>query len=466
MAAYFAGGFLADRYPANRLMTVALIATAAGGVVLRTGPRPGIAEDSLRLLGPDHDLSSSGRPSSAPPVYGEERAPRGRAYGILDGGRGLFAALMASLGVWIFAAMLPVEAASASLDERTAALLRTVWVFTVITVVAALLVWLAVPAERRGRERPAERPIFTSAVLRMPSVWVQALIVLCAYVGYKSGDDFGLWARDAFGYDDVASARLATVSFWIRPIAALGAGLLADRLRASRVMVLCFAILAVGSLSIASGWLTAGLPWLIASTVAVTAIGLHSLRGVYFAVMDEAGIPWALTGSAVGGDLLRRLHAGRLHGPLVRLPPRPGRPVPPGTSTSSRSSPPSPWSVCSPPHGFHAWGREGRSPAAAVPAAWQGQLASSRRSESSPSASEPLRPCLKFFRLSPTAPPSFGSFEAPKSTTTIRRMISSSCTPRPAIRLSPIGHFVPGSSFDTSDDGSVARASSPLRAYQ
>ncbi len=298
MAAYFAGGFLADRYPANRLMTVALIATAAGGVVLARVPDLG----SLRILFGYWGLTTIflfwAALIRATRLWGGASA-QGRAYGILDGGRGLFAALMASLGVWIFAAMLPVEAASASLDERTAALLRTIWVFTVITVVTALLVWLAVPAERRGR-RPAERPIFTSAVLRMPSVWVQALIVLCAYVGYKSGDDFGLWARDAFGYDDVASARLATVSFWIRPLAALGAGLLADRLRASRVMVLCFAILAAGSLGIASGWLTAGLPWLIASTVAVTAIGLHSLRGVYFAVMDEAGIPWALTGSAVG----------------------------------------------------------------------------------------------------------------------------------------------------------------------
>jgi nitrate/nitrite transporter NarK len=46
MVAYFAGGFLADRYAARRLMAAALAATAAGGVVLAAVPSLG----TLRLL--------------------------------------------------------------------------------------------------------------------------------------------------------------------------------------------------------------------------------------------------------------------------------------------------------------------------------------------------------------------------------------------------------------------------------
>jgi hypothetical protein len=83
-------------------------------------------------------------------------------------------------------------------------------------------------------------------------------------------------------------------------VAALSAGLLADRMRASRVLVLGFAVLGLGSLGIASGMLRPDATWAIALTAAATAVGLHSLRGVYFAVMGEARVPWALTGSAVG----------------------------------------------------------------------------------------------------------------------------------------------------------------------
>jgi nitrate/nitrite transporter NarK len=208
---------------------------------------------------------------------------------------------MASASVAIFAAMLPGDAATATLVERSAALVRTIWVFTGMTMAAGVLVWFAVPEEKRPPgERAAVRPVFSTGVLRMPTVWLQAVIVLCAYVGYKAGDDFGLYVRDTFGYDDVGAARMATISFWIRPFAALGAGLLADRIRASRVLVLGFFVLMLGGMGIASGWLRPDPAWMIVATVAATAVGIHSLRGVYFAVMGEAEIPWAITGSAVG----------------------------------------------------------------------------------------------------------------------------------------------------------------------
>lgn len=300
MAAYFAGGFLADRYPPNRLMGVALGATALGGIVFAQVPGLG----TLRILFGYWGLTTiflfwAALIRATRMWGGTDR--QGSAYGVLDGGRGLFAALMASVGVAIFAAMLPGDPTTATLAERSDALVRAIWVFTGMTVAAGLLVWVAVPGDSptEGRSRKKRHTIGIE-VLRMPTVWLQAVIVLCAYVGYKSSDDFGLYVRDAFGYDDVAAARLSTLSFWIRPFAALGAGLLADRMRPSRVLAIGFSVLALGSLTIAGGSLRADLPWLIVSTVAATAVGMHALRGVYFAVMGEANIPWAVTGSAVG----------------------------------------------------------------------------------------------------------------------------------------------------------------------
>ena len=64
----------------------------------------------------------------------------------------------------------------------------------------------------------------------MRTVWLQALIILCAYVAYKSTDDFSLYARDAFGYNELEAAKIATLSFWMRPIAAVAVGFLADKL--------------------------------------------------------------------------------------------------------------------------------------------------------------------------------------------------------------------------------------------
>ena len=68
----------------------------------------------------------------------------------------------------------------------------------------------------------------------MPAVWLQAVIVVCAYVGYKATDDFSLLARDALGFDDVAASAIGTLSFWIRAVTAVAAGYLGDRIDSSR----------------------------------------------------------------------------------------------------------------------------------------------------------------------------------------------------------------------------------------
>ena len=137
-------------------------------------------------------------------------------------------------------------------------------------------------------------------VLRMPAVWLQAVIVVCAYVGYKATDDFSLYASDAFGYDDVAAAQLGTLSFWVRPAAAVAAGFLGDRIEPSRAVVLSFAVLTLGCLIIASGALPTGVHWMLAGTVVGASTGIYALRGIYFALFGEARVPLGVTGSAVG----------------------------------------------------------------------------------------------------------------------------------------------------------------------
>jgi MFS family permease len=134
----------------------------------------------------------------------------------------------------------------------------------------------------------------------MKTVWCQALIVLCAYVAYKSTDDFSLFARDAFGYDEVEAATIGTVSFWMRPIAAIGAGFLADRFSGAVMLICSFAIVLLGSTVIAAGLIIPGLYWLLLTTIAGTSTGIYALRGLYFAIFGEANVPPMFTGSAVG----------------------------------------------------------------------------------------------------------------------------------------------------------------------
>jgi MFS family permease len=299
MASYFPGGPLADRFSARWLMTAALVATSLGGCIFATIPTLGLLTAIYAFWGLTTILLFWAALLLATREWGGEAAI-GRAYGILDGGRGLVSALLASVMVLIFAALLPAEVASATLAQRTSALSSVIWIVTGLTLGSAVLVWFAVPPASAS-ESPTGSPRFSwngvRQVLAMPAIWFQAVIVVCAYVGYKATDDFSLYARDAFGYNEVAAAQLGTVSFWVRPFAAVGAGYLADKTRPSRVAAWSFAALALGCLLMV---LQPGIYAVLVATVAATSVGIYAVRSVYFALLGEARVPLAVTGSAIG----------------------------------------------------------------------------------------------------------------------------------------------------------------------
>ena len=169
-------------------------------------------------------------------------------------------------------------------------------------VTVALLVWLVVPDQQIGSNEGQSHLGLSGvkAIVSRKSVWLQAIIVTCAYVGYKSTDDFSLYASDAFGYNDVAAAQIGTISFWLRPLAAVLAGILADKFSPSKMTLISFGLVVVGSVGIASGIVQPNMYWALILIIATTSLGIYALRGIYFALFQESEIPITFTGSAVG----------------------------------------------------------------------------------------------------------------------------------------------------------------------
>ena len=87
----------------------------------------------------------------------------------------------------------------------------------------AVAVWWVVPSGRVSADPEARWDLSTiPLLLRRPELWLQSLIVVCAYVGYKGTDDLSLLASDVLGYNDVDAAWVGTLAFYIRPVAAAG----------------------------------------------------------------------------------------------------------------------------------------------------------------------------------------------------------------------------------------------------
>ncbi|MCH8221344.1 MAG: hypothetical protein IIA76_08400 [Proteobacteria bacterium] len=202
----------------------------------------------------------------------------------------------------------PEGYSSATFEEKKQALRIVIHGYTVATVLAGLFVWFVIsdghPAGKETSEKWAPRTetvwIHIMRVMRIPAVWLQALIVVCAYVGFKGFDNYALYAVEGYGMDEVDAARLVAIGAWMRPIAALGAGFLGDRFTISRMTVIAFVLLLMSDLFFALTTPLPGTVWVLFCNMLLGATAIFGLRGLYFALFQEAKVPVAVTGTAVG----------------------------------------------------------------------------------------------------------------------------------------------------------------------
>lgn len=299
MIAYFPGGILADRFSAKSLLTISLVATGTGGFYMATYP----GTLGMALLygywGVTTILLFWAALIRATREWGGATS-QGRAFGILDGGRGVAAALFATLAVFVLARLLPDDAALMSDEERRAAFRAVILLYSFAAIGAALLTWFFIPTTKYTVD--SSRSLFRGAaiVVTRPLVWAQAAVIVCAYCGYKGLDNYSLYAVQVLGMNEVEGARLSAYGAYIRPVAAVAAGFLADRWSAGKTIGASFVVLlftyAMLSFALPDG---PGL-MVIYANIFVSFFAVFALRGVYFALLQENKTPAYFTGAVTG----------------------------------------------------------------------------------------------------------------------------------------------------------------------
>lgn len=302
LLSYLIGGPLADRFPPRKLIAVALWMTAIGGFLYATFPDYGMLRVLYGYWGFTTIFLFWAPMIKATRVWGGAAA-QGKAFGFLDGGRGLVGALFGALGVVIFSLFVPSEILETSLSERKDAFAQVILVSSGIVILVGVLVWIFMKMDRQAEADMVLQKISVSQireVLRLRSVWLLMVIILCAYVGYKITDVFSLYAQDVMRYDQVQSAQVGTFLLFIRPVVGVLIGVLADRTDTGYWLFVSFAISLLGALLFATGVISASSTALFFLSILIVATGVYAARALYFAVMERGRIPLVLTGTAVG----------------------------------------------------------------------------------------------------------------------------------------------------------------------
>ena len=302
LLSYLFGGPLADKFLPRKLIAVALWLTALGGLVFATFPDYLILQILYGFWGFTTIFLFWSPMIKATRVWGGE-ASQGKAFGFLDGGRGLVGALFGTMGVLVFSFFMTSDLDLATVQESRFAFRYVIWVSSAIVALVGILVWKFMKLPNRSEKEIIVEKITVSQigeVLRLPSVLLLMVIILCAYVGYKITDVFSLYAQDVMLYDEVSSAQVGTFLLFVRPVVGMTIGILADRSRPSLWLLRSFVIAFIGSVLFASG-LIQGVSWfLFLLSILIVAIGVYAARALYFAVMQSGKIPLVLTGTAVG----------------------------------------------------------------------------------------------------------------------------------------------------------------------
>ena len=302
LLSYVFGGPLADKYPPRKLIALALWMTALGGLVYATFPSYTVLIVLYGYWGFTTIFLFWAPMIKATRVWGGSTS-QGKAFGFLDGGRGLVGALFGTMGVLIFSLFITSEISKVTVSESREAFKYVILVSSGLVSLVGLLVWFFMKLDHKTEKEIILEKITISQlqeVLRLPSVWLLMIIILCAYVGYKITDVFSLYAQDVMLYDQVQSAQVGTFLLFVRPVIGVLIGVLADRSQTTFWLVVSFVVSFFGALLFATGIISDSATALFFISILVVATGVYAARSLYFAVMERGQIPLVLTGTAVG----------------------------------------------------------------------------------------------------------------------------------------------------------------------
>jgi sugar phosphate permease len=302
MLSYFLGGPLADRFEARNLLIVALFATGLGGLYFAQIPDLQGLYYLYAFWGCSTILLFWSALIKATREWGGTQQ-QGKAFGFLEAGRGLFAAILVSVAIAILSISLPSELDSLVSGERRQAMKHIIYLYVGATLIAGIFVALFIPA-KSGAEKPGQSAFMLRHRMRRvfsnPLIWPQMLIVVSAYVAYKGVDNYVLYAVQGYGLNEIEGATIGGLSSWVRPIAAVLAGLLADRYRPSKIVIASFGVLIIGYSVFTFIEPNPGLYWVLVTNVVITSFAVYALHAIYFALVAESNIPLAVTGTAIG----------------------------------------------------------------------------------------------------------------------------------------------------------------------
>ncbi len=296
---YLPSGWLADRVSPRLLVTFSLTATGLLGLWFSSIP----SFEELQLIFIGWGIATGLTFWSAHikmVAILAQKHEQSRFFGLLDGGRGLFEALLATIAVAWFA--YSIDTPGSGTDR---ALTEVIYLYVGVLLILAPIVYFALEDDHSSsqleQKESSDNSFFEDLIVigSRKEIWLSAVIIICGYQLFWATYSFSGYLQNIFGMSAVAVGSITVAKLWMRPIGAAGAGFIGDYLDRQHVITvlmalasICLAAMAFLPASAASG--------LLLTVVLLIGLLTYAVRGIYWATLDSCHVPNRIKGLAIG----------------------------------------------------------------------------------------------------------------------------------------------------------------------
>jgi MFS family permease len=299
---YFPSGLLADRFSTKKLLTISLLGTAAGGFWFAMTPSYGNVVAIFCIWGFFSVFTFWSSHMKLVKLL-STKEDEGRFFGILDGGRGVVEAALASIALAIFARILGSSEEAAG---KRQAIVSVIYMYTIALFVTAVLIAIFVNEDRAKSAALSAAPVKEKfqikdigLALKNKFIYIMGGIIFLSYATYWTVYYYGGFLETNIKVDPVKVGTIMTIVLWMRPVGGILGGIIADKV--SKTIALGSALLgALICLVLMSILPPESAKILFYVLVVFAGIFVYAIRGTYWSLIGDCGIDNKIVGVTIG----------------------------------------------------------------------------------------------------------------------------------------------------------------------
>ncbi|MGL5357330.1 MAG: MFS transporter [Cetobacterium sp.] len=293
--AYFFGGYIADKYSPKNLLSISLISTGFIGFYLSSFPSYKINLILHILLGFTTVLTYWAPMIKLVGLLGDSNE-QGRIYGAIEGGRGITSALAGFIVLQIYK----------TFGEGSLSVSKIIIFYSFASILCGLLILyffenVKIEISKNKISKISSKEI--GKALKNKVTWYIGIIIFTTYVIFSAQGYLSPYLQDVYGLGVNTTILLGIIRTYVFQF--LGGpfgGVLADNLLNSStkfikfgcISIICF-LLSFLIIPISSTYVS-----IVIILMLLMSLIVYSMRGVYWAIIDEIGVPKNIRGTIIG----------------------------------------------------------------------------------------------------------------------------------------------------------------------